>query len=514
MSAAATARESSPENDFADDLEQRFVAQISCDPSMLARALEIVEPSNFTNATAAKIFAAMSRLLDARRAATLAAVANELDRVGDLASIGGPVALAEVFDLEASAVGVLDAARGVRRRALERRECLLFQDGIEGTRLPGTRAELREIQDALAALDGGAQGNRDIDSVSFRGQRLLDLLKRPTPEPVCPGVPTLGHFTLRIAPSFTGKSSEQDWNAMARAAGVAPWGGAPARPPGRVLIYSIDEAPEQVVRRMNGFALLHPAGRLERYVENLEIIGPDREVDSDSLESLRFDEAGLVTLSRWIDEAEAEGDPFTEVYIDAYADVIPLGESENSNEEATRIGGALERLAVRTGAAIVLLHHAGKPRQDKGDSATDVRWLGRGASALAAKARVVESLEEVAGLPHLRRMRTKTNLGKAPKDALFQVCPPESDGEELLYFRPHDPLAEYKAEDLLSEEFITTNALAWALSGKEPETGKRPPGDCSSLAARLREEWLRQGLIEVVPGPNRSKQMRLKGGCA
>ena len=81
-------------------------------------------------------------------------------------------------------------------------------------------------------------------------------------------------------------------------------------------------------------------------------------------------------------------------------------------------------------------------------------------------------------------MRTKTNLSKAPKDALFQVCSLESDGEELLYFRPHDPLAEYKPEDLLSDEFVTTNALAWALSGKEPETGKRVPGDCSKLAAR------------------------------
>jgi hypothetical protein len=395
---------------------------------------------------------------------------------------------------------------------LERRERLLFLEAVEGTRLPETRKELQKVEAELVELEGGEQpGSLDLPSISFTGQRLLDLLNRVAPEPVYAGVPVPGHFSLWVAPSFTGKSSAQYWGAMARASGVAPWDGAPARPSGRVLIYSIDEAPEQVVRRMNGLARSHPAGRLERYAKNLEIIGPDREVDPDSLESLRFDEAGLATLSRWIDEAEAESSPFDEVYVDAYADVIPLGESENSNEEATRIGGALERLAVKTGAAIVMLHHAGKPRQDKGDSGTDVRWLGRGASALAAKARIVMSLEEVAGMPHLRRMRTITNLGKAPKDTLFQVCPPESDGEELLYFRPHDPIGTYKPEDFLSDEFITTNALAWALSGKEREKNKNAPGDCSNLATQLREEWFRRGLIEVEPGPNRSKLMRLKG---
>jgi hypothetical protein len=41
---------------------------------------------------------------------------------------------------------------------------------------------------------------------------------------------------------------------MARAAGVSPWDGVPAREAGRVLLYSIDEAPEQVARRMTGLA--------------------------------------------------------------------------------------------------------------------------------------------------------------------------------------------------------------------------------------------------------------------
>ena len=41
---------------------------------------------------------------------------------------------------------------------------------------------------------------------------------------------------------------------------------------------SLDEAPEQIARRMNGLALFHPAGRLADYAGNLVLIGPDREV--------------------------------------------------------------------------------------------------------------------------------------------------------------------------------------------------------------------------------------------
>jgi len=350
--------------------------------------------------------------------------------------------------------------------------------------------------------------------IGFSGERLLDLLQRPKPEPIYAGIPVPGHLWLIVAPALTGKSSLAYWLAMARAAGVPPWDGVPAREAGRVLLYSIDEAPEQVARRMHGLAASHPAGRLGDYAKNLVVIGPDRDTDPEALDGLRFDDQGLATLRAWLEEAEANGEPFAEVYVDAYADVLPLGQSENSNEEATRIGGELERLAVRTGAATTLLHHSGKPRADAGDSLVDVRFVGRGASALAAKARVVTALESVSGLPHFRRLRTITNLGRSPKPVTLQVCSPESDAEELIYFRPHDPFTDYRPEAYLSEEFITTNDLAWALAEKTPKKGKKPPGDACELAAQLRERWHKGGLIEVRAGVRRAKLMRLKAEYA
>jgi hypothetical protein len=353
--------------------------------------------------------------------------------------------------------------------------------------------------------------------IAFSGERFLDLLCRPKPEPVCAGIPVPGHLWLIVAPAMTGKSSLAYWLAMARAAGVAPWPDAPAREAGRVLLYSIDEAPEQVARRMNGLAMFHPAGRVERYADNLVVIGPDRDIDPEALDGLRFDEAGLATLRAWLEEADAKGEPFCEVFIDAYADVLPLGASENANEEATRIGGELERVAVRSGAGIALLHHSGKPRADAGDDLPDVRFMGRGASALAAKARVVTALELVTAMPHLRRLRTLTNLGRPPKPALFAVCNAgddgaEADGGELLYFRPHDPLAEYQPEDVLEAgQEISTTGLAWWLSGKDAEPGGTPPGECKRLAIRLRDRWRKQDRIEVVDGPRGAKLLRLKG---
>lgn len=348
-----------------------------------------------------------------------------------------------------------------------------------------------------------------LGELGFSGPRLLALLSRERPAPVEAGRPAPGHFALVIAPTMIGKTTLALWNAMARASGVAPWDGATARPARRVLIYSIDEAPEQVARRLHGLATFHPAGRLPTYADRIVVIGPDREIDPAALDALRFDDAGLATLTRWLAEAEAAGEPFAEVYVDAYADMIPLGASENSNEEATRIGGALERLAVRSGAAITMLHHAGKPKADAGEE-PDVRFLGRGASALAAKARVVASLEAVPGLPHLRRIRTLTNLGPAPRSMLFAVCDPEGPTEELLFFRPAPEPQDREPGDFLAPgEVIPTNELARRLAGDSLPDDRDPPGELKKQAAALRERWQEAGLVTVTRGKKGAKLIQL-----
>jgi hypothetical protein len=280
-----------------------------------------------------------------------------------------------------------------------------------------------------------------------------------------------------------------------------------------VLIYSIDESPEQVARRMNGLSIFHSIGarEFEKIAHHITVIGPDPALDPDKLDSLRFDEAGLATLTRWLEEAQKAGKPFAEVYVDAYADVLPMGETENSNEEATRIGGALERRAVRFGCAIVLLHHSGKPKAEPGgEDLPDLRFLGRGASALAAKARAVTSLELVAGIPYVRRVRTITNLGPAPKAAMFQVCSEKGDAEELLYFRPAAELYDRDPQELLKPgESIPTRELARRLAGESLAEDQEPSGDLKRLAATLRERWRKAGKVTVTDGPRGAKMVAL-----
>lgn len=388
-------------------------------------------------------------------------------------------------------------------------------DHLAAGKTPDELVEIAPLDDAAGpAPEPPAGGARlvPLHHVSFSGARLAALLDRPKPDPVHAGIPPAGHFTLIVAPPISGKTSLELWLAMAMASGVPPWRGAPTLGPGRVLILSLDEAPERVYRRMHGFATFHPGGPLDRYNQRFEIVGPDRDIDSSALEKLRLDEAGLANLEHWIADAAAEQRPFAGVFIDAYADVLPLGESENSNEEATRIGGALERLAVRHGCAVCLIHHAGKPAKDADGQPPDLRYMGRGASALGAKARTIFSVELVSGLPHMRRIRTQTNLDRSPPEALFTVCSKESSGDELLFFRPSDPVADYSPNDYLQPgEQITTEELARRLSPQPLPDDARPGGALRDLATTLRERWCSSGLVDVIAGPRNSKLTKLSG---
>ncbi len=495
------------------DLETRLAAKLFMAPDLAAEALSESPPSDFLDPDLGLIAETISRLAEAGTAVTVEAVSDELQRRAPRGNGSGWIGrVSDLVDEPVLELSVSDTAKRIHRHALERERTDLYRRLATEPDNLGYKQRLRWVEEALEADERvRAKRAHPLEAVSFSGKRLLALLQRPMPLPVEAARPVPGHFSLWVAPSFTGKTSLSLWNGMSRAAGVAPWSGVEARPPGRVLIYSLDEAPEQVMRRMNGLSLFHPAGsRLERYVHNIVVVGPDRDLDPSELDALRFDENGLETLTRWIEEARKAGEPFAEVYIDAYADVLPLGQSENSNEEATRIGGALERRAVRFGPAITLLHHCGKPKADAGEDLPDVRFMGRGASALAAKARAVTSLELVAGMPNLRRVRTATNLGPAPKPVLFEVCSGEATAEELIFFRPAADASERDPHDFLKPgESISTRDLARRLAGDSLEEDAEPKGDLKRLAASLREAWRKAGKVIVSPGPRNAKMMRL-----
>ena len=65
---------------------------------------------------------------------------------------------------------------------------------------------------------------------------------------------------------------------------------------------SLDESAEQVLRRMDSLAALHPAGPIDAYANRLLVIGPDSETDPESLERFRLDESGLARLEELVGE--------------------------------------------------------------------------------------------------------------------------------------------------------------------------------------------------------------------
>lgn len=350
----------------------------------------------------------------------------------------------------------------------------------------------------------------DLAGIFFSGARLLGLLDEPAPDPVYPGMAPVGHFSLLIAPSFSGKTSLALWHAMACIRGASPWQGAPAYDPGRVLFYSIDEPPGQVAHRLRSLAVKHPAGRfVTDYADGITITGPHPSVDPDQLAQLRFTDEGLHVLDQILGQAAAQGRPYAYVIVDAYSDLLPLGESDTSNEEATRIGGGLERLAVTYGCRIQVIHHAGKPVA--GAELPDPRDYGRGASALAAKARAIFTLEEEPGMPNIRRIRTRTNLTASPGPFLVQVSDERSsESTRIDYFRPHDAATAFAIDSYLAvdDDWISVNQLARRLAGDNLDPDARIPGNIYRRAKELRALWDGAGLVEVRTGARSALELR------
>lgn len=512
---SAVAELPSPAYDLDSDFEQRLVSCLLLDMSEYPLVASILSPRDFENPRARLLFETLGRLGD--RANNLDGhvdtlmVARYLAERGELQAIGGPAGLGEFLSLEAVSAYAFRYAKEVKRASVRRqvklnlRRVELDQDDVEAfDSLTQRFHELKKLEDSAWWRESD-----DADSLFFTGDRLSALLEEPEPEPVYPGTPPQGHFSLLIAPSFSGKTSLALWVAMARVRGQAPWKGAPAREPGRVLFYSIDEPPGQVAHRIRALAVKHTAGRFfQDYAHRFSITGPHRTVDPDKLGALRFTEDGLRILGSILERARLAGDPFTDVIVDAYSDLLPIGESDSSNEEATRIGGALERLAVTHGCAIQVIHHAGKPVA--GAETPDPRDYGRGASALAAKARAIFTLEEEPGMSNVRRIRTRTNLTVSPGPLLLQVSDERGEGTRIDYFRPHDVATAYRIDEYVSEEdeWISVSELARRMAGDTLAEGAKVPGNLHRKAMELRGIWHGAGLVEIREGKRGAHEFR------
>ncbi|MCH8084136.1 MAG: AAA family ATPase [Myxococcales bacterium] len=483
------------------------MSQIFQDPSKVEQVIATVGLSDFTNATAAKTLAAMRRLVDAGGSVTLAAVGDELNRVGDLGSIGGPVALAEIFDLEASAVGLLDAARGVRLRSLRRRERLLHVQASQGDRIENARDELLKVEGELAALEGGAQA--DLPDLTFSGSRLESVRDRDEPTSPLPGLfdPEPGLHVF-VGQSSQGKTTLALHVGQSWSCGVEPWEGAPRLPGSPVLFISREQSVRRIDRRARVLDTQNSRITRQAWTDRLLIVARDRDLPRALCPLLRLDEKGLPLLRQLLQQAKDDGDPIGLVVLDSLSRLKPAGMSESDNDDMADWLDELHGMSEETDAYFLLIHHKGHVERD-GD-----RGAGRGASAIDAVAQATWDLRRVPGEQAFRELRVYGN-GVDDSTRTFRVAP-DCDPGKVMFWRLEGPDDAMKPEDHLTPgEAITTEDLAWKLSGKiRSATGSngrraRAPRDAQIRAAAARDRWEAEGRISISTGLHNAKLITL-----
>jgi hypothetical protein len=350
---------------------------------------------------------------------------------------------------------------------------------------------------------------RDLGTLGFSGDRLRATRERPRAESPMPGfLDPEPHLHIVLGKPKTAKTTLCLAIAQAWAERSEPWPGARALPGGRVLVISR----EQVLTRLDSTLrrLAVHAGRRDSatWEDRSALVARDSELVHDAKCLLTLDDVGLRALKAGLAVARDSGDPFSLVILDSLSRLKPPDVEERDNDGLTHWLDELEAIATHFGVWILLVHHVGHSAEA---DRREARSAGRGASAIAAVAQVVWLLERVPSDPRLRRLEVDGNAVLLAEHFL-EVAPETAEPGEVLYFRPRDPLADYRADELLSDdEPITVSTLAWRLADKEPEVGKRPPGTELRLAAKLASTWERAALVYVTRGgPGRPTNVRLR----
>lgn len=487
-----------PSTDVLRDLERALLGKVLLDPSTLASVREVLEPGDLSPQGRA-VLEVLAEQHEEGFPCSLAAVLDDLDRAGNLELVGGAAAVCELADSEATAVGVADVARRLRRLALERKARVLAEQIARGDRDATTREELREIEEQL---EGVSVGSLDLAAAGFSGERLEALRKRPVRvSPFAKLLPPEPGLVVFNAKPKTGKTTLAGYLAQAWACGVSPWEGAPALPGSRALVLSAEQPVERVDATLRRLDTMSANVTREKWTERVTVVARDPELPRNAARMLTLDGTGRALLRQGLLRARREGDPYGLVVLDSMSRLVPENLDENSNAEVSAWLAPLQELAEELGVYIVLIHHVGHA-----EGRNEARTAGRGASAIAAVAQGLWLLEN-ADDPRQRRLHVQGNALTETR-LTFQVAGEENEPGEILYWRPADPLDSYDLEELVGDEEITTGELAARLQDPPLKEGERAGGVAQRLAAALRNEWQKAGLIEVREGKRRSKLLR------
>ncbi len=353
-----TSGEAPPPSDL--DAEAALLSCVLLDPSALPRARMVVAPEHFYSEAHRQTFKAALDVATAGEPVDSVTVGAHLRDSGRLAQVGGLNVLAALL-LRAPTLENGGAYAARVREMWSRRQVILacrqivtrgyFGQEDAGKLLCGLRASV----DRLAG--GHASGSSPVPTLSARD------LAEPL-APISYLVPGLGlapgPISLVAGYGFSGKTLALQDLALSVATGGRVWGAFSCRK-GRVLHLDYEQGRHLTQERYQRLARARGADLASLEPDALRVACmPSVYVDSDG---------GADTLASLFDGKAL-------VVVDSLRAAAPSAD-ENSSD-VRRPLDILTRAAERTGAAVVVIHHARKPKE-QGDA---VRFSIRGSSAL------------------------------------------------------------------------------------------------------------------------------------
>jgi hypothetical protein len=357
----------------------------------------------------------------------------------------------------------------------------------------------------MVATSVAQEGEDGLLAAAFTGDRLRSIRARmEKPSPI-PGVfDPSPHLHVLIAQPKVGKTTLALTIAKAWAEARSPWTGVAALPGSRALVISREQPPQRIealLRRLD--AACDPPG-LDKWPDRILVVARDSELGERARALLTLDSKGIAALRSFLVEARGANDPIGLLVLDSLSRLKLSGVEEGDNDAMSSWLDQLEEIAIEFGVYVVLIHHQGHAARRSPHSA------GRGASAIGAVAAVTLLLEKIRSKPHQRRLMVEGSF-VLDDELIFDVADPDDPSGTIKFFRLTNALAAYDPVTLVGTGGVSSNELAWRVSGGPRQTGKNPPGAASRLATELRLHWLEQGLVEIVPGPRNSQVIQLVG---
>lgn len=202
----------------------------------------------------------------------------------------------------------------------------------------------------------------------------------PPQDVVLPGL-LRGVAGALIAPGSTGKSWWALQAAMAVACGSADLLGIKPDKTGKVLYIAGEDPETEILRRVHSLGAHFDAATRKGVVDNLRVISTlGREfniMDDETLD--RLVEDTVLPIDEIMDTVDTD-EMFDHrlIIFDTLSRIHYL--DENSNTDMSRLLRQLDKLADRTRAAVIYLHHVNKGSSREGQ--TDQQFAARGASVL------------------------------------------------------------------------------------------------------------------------------------